>query len=105
MNYKPMAYYYIVRPIKQQTVTKSGIVLVEHKEHSHNIRDVWPTKGEIVAVPDYRDEDLEVGDIVTFETPAAKVLQGHKPLHYIIDEINIDCKIENFGEYEYFDRP
>ena len=73
----PLADHIIVKPLVQESTTKSGIILPENKEK--------PSKGEVVAVGAGKilengsraSVDVKVGDIVYF----AK---------YSIDELEID---------------
>jgi chaperonin 10 Kd subunit len=73
----PLEDHVIVRPLSEETTTKSGIILPESKEK--------PSKGQVVAVGDGKilengsraPVDVKVGDIVYF----AK---------YSIDELEID---------------
>ena len=73
----PLEDHVIVKPLSEETTTKSGIILPESKEK--------PSKGQVVAVGDGKilehgsraPVDVKVGDIVYF----AK---------YSIDELEID---------------
>ncbi len=73
----PLEDHVIVKPLSEETTTKSGIILPESKEK--------PSKGQVVAVGDGKilengsraPVDVKVGDIVYF----AK---------YSIDELKID---------------
>lgn len=73
----PLEDHVIVKPLSEETTTKSGIILPESKEK--------PSRGEVVAVGDGKilengsraPVDVKVGDIVYF----AK---------YSIDELEID---------------
>ena len=73
----PLEDHVIVKPLSEETTTKSGIILPESKEK--------PSKGQVVAVGDGKilengsraPVDVKVGDVVYF----AK---------YSIDELEID---------------
>lgn len=73
----PLEDHVIVKPLSEETTTKSGIILPESKEK--------PSKGQVIAVGDGKilengsraPVDVKVGDIVYF----AK---------YSIDELEID---------------
>ena len=73
----PLEDHVIVKPLSEETTTKSGIILPESKEK--------PSKGQVVAVGDGKilengsraPVDVKVGDIIYF----AK---------YSIDELEID---------------
>ncbi len=79
MNLKPTADYIIVKPIQEDTVTKSGIVLPETVDKEK------PERGEIVAVgPGKR---LENGLIAE---PQVKVGQKIMFRKYSPDEIKVD---------------
>ncbi len=73
----PLEDHVIVKPLSEETTTKSGIILPESKEK--------PSKGQVVAVGDGKilengsraPVDVKIGDVVYF----AK---------YSIDELEID---------------
>lgn len=95
MNLRPLSNKILIKPLAEDKVTQSGIVLPDASGEK-------PTKGEIVAVgPGKRAENgelipmtLKVGDKVLFKKygPDEIELQGEK--HLIGDEDDVLAVIE-----------
>jgi len=79
MNLKPLADYLIVKPIEQEAVTKSGIVLPD------TIDKEKPERGEVIAVG--QGKQLESGALAPM---AVKVGQQVMFRKYAPDEIEVE---------------
>ncbi len=82
MNIKPLHDYVAVKPLDEEDVTKSGIVLPD------TVSKEKPEKGEVIAISEKKKNDdkaktlLNVGDTVVFKkfSPEAIVVDGEDVL-------------------------
>jgi chaperonin GroES len=79
MNLKPLADYLIVKPLEEETITKSGIVLPDTVDKEK------PEKGEVVAVG--TGKRLENGNIAPMSVKVGDKVMFRK---YSPDEIKMD---------------
>lgn len=89
MNFKPLSDNLLVKPFKQEEVTKSGIVLPDTVKEK-------PEKGEIVAVGDGKFErgqrqpmSVKVGDMVMFKKYSPDEIKVDEETMLIISESDI----------------
>lgn len=90
MNYKPLFDKIIVLPLKKNSTTKSGLVVIEDIEEG-------PRSGEVVAVgPGALDSKdvltklvVEIGDEIVFNEAGSVEVTIDETLHYIMPEKNV----------------
>ncbi|MCX6793447.1 MAG: co-chaperone GroES [Candidatus Falkowbacteria bacterium] len=79
MNLKPLADYLIVKPLVEETTTKSGIVLPDTVDKEK------PEKGEVIATGP--GKTLESGNTATMSVKVGDKVMFRK---YAPDEIKVD---------------
>lgn len=87
-TYKPLFDNLLIKPVRSDAATKSGIILPETVDKEK------PEKGEVVALGDgkllengqRKPFDVQVGDIVIFKKYAPDEVPGEKELFLIKEE-------------------
>lgn len=96
MNLKPLSNHVFIEPEKEETVTKSGIVLPESAEKEK------PMKGKIIAVgPGKLNEkgeripmSVKVGDVVIFKKYGPDEIEIEDKKYLVGDEDDILAIVE-----------
>jgi chaperonin GroES len=96
MNLKPLSNHVVIEPEKEETVTKSGIVLPESAEKER------PMKGKIIAVGPGKLNDkgeripmsVKVGDVVIFKKYGPDEIEIEDKKYLVGDEDDILAIVE-----------
>ncbi len=87
-SYKPVGDYILIKPIREDAATKSGIIL------PGTVDQEKPEKGQVVALGDgkllengsRKPFDVKVGDTVIFKKYAPDEVPGEKDLFLVREE-------------------
>lgn len=74
MELKPIHDKIIIKPIKREQKTQSGIILASTEGQSHLLRNLHDNMGEVLAIND-KEKDIKVGDVVLYSRWGAEVFE------------------------------
>jgi chaperonin GroES len=87
LNIEPLGYRILVRPLEQENITTSGLLLPETAQEK-------PQTGEVVAIGDEEDIKLEVGDTVLFAKYSGTEFKYNGVDYILFEESDVLARIK-----------
>lgn len=88
---QPLRDNVLIKPIPVEEKTKSGIILADYGRQSRLVRNMYPFKGEVVALGTSGEFPFAVGDIVYYERFGATSVIADETEFLIVPVSDVLC--------------